>query len=166
MLMTLNLFSSFLPQIQQHLLRSQHVWRTYHHGWNSFPAKLNSWSFLMIHLQVRILRNLISHDNVISPLAIAPNLVVTMDNQLSFSSQVATVTFSGGFRPFLSTLGCSGTCSFRLYYCNSLLAGLSMNQAIRPSQLIKNAVAWLVFNHLIIVTGCYYRNDNVLYRVH
>ncbi|KAK3559782.1 hypothetical protein QTP86_020725, partial [Hemibagrus guttatus] len=94
---------------------------------------------------------------MISPLATARNLGVTMDNQLSFSSHVTNVTRSCRFllynirriRPFLSTQATQvlvqSLVISRLDYCNSLLAGLPLN-AIRPPQMIQNAAARLVFS--------------------
>ncbi|KAK3517719.1 hypothetical protein QTP70_016392, partial [Hemibagrus guttatus] len=96
-------------------------------------------------------------NSMISPSASACNLGVTMDNQLSFSSHVTNVTRSCWFllynirriRPFLSTQAIQvlvqSLIISRLDYCNSLLAGLPLN-AIRPLQIIQNAVARLVFN--------------------
>ncbi|KAK3553718.1 hypothetical protein QTP70_007565 [Hemibagrus guttatus] len=96
-------------------------------------------------------------NSMISPSATARNLVVTMDNQLSFSSHVTNVTRSCRFllynirriRPFLSTQATQvlvqSLVILRLDYCNSLLAGLPLN-AIRPLQMIQNAAARLVFN--------------------
>ncbi|KAK3543099.1 hypothetical protein QTP70_010645 [Hemibagrus guttatus] len=95
-------------------------------------------------------------NSMISSTASARNLGVTMDNQLSFSSHV-TVTRSCRFllynirriRPFLSTqatqLLVQSLVISRLDYCNSLLAGLSLN-AICPLQMIQNAASRLVFN--------------------
>ncbi|KAK3538429.1 hypothetical protein QTP86_001770 [Hemibagrus guttatus] len=96
-------------------------------------------------------------NSMISPLATARNLGVTMDNQLSFSSHVTNVTRSSRFllynirriRPFLSTQATQvlvqSLVISRLDYCNSLLAGLPLN-TIRPLQMIQNAAAQLVFN--------------------
>ncbi|KAK3514301.1 hypothetical protein QTP70_012909 [Hemibagrus guttatus] len=96
-------------------------------------------------------------NSMISPLATAHNLGVTMDNQLSFSSHVTNVTRSCRFllynirriRPFLSTQATQvlvqSLVISRLDYCNSLLAGLPLN-TIRPLQMIQNAAAQLVFN--------------------
>ncbi|KAK3522884.1 hypothetical protein QTP86_006343 [Hemibagrus guttatus] len=96
-------------------------------------------------------------NSMISPIASARNLGVTMDNQLSFSSHVTNVTRSCRFllynirriRPFLSTQATQvlvqSLVISRLDYCNSLLAGLPLN-AIRPLQMIQNAAARLVFN--------------------
>ncbi|KAJ8260635.1 hypothetical protein COCON_G00163580 [Conger conger] len=80
-----------------------------------------------------------------------------MDNRLSFSKNIATVTRACRFclynirriRPFLTTystqLLVQAMVLSRLDYCNSLLAGLPAS-AIRPLQLIQNAAARLVFN--------------------
>ncbi|KAK3551148.1 hypothetical protein QTP70_013915, partial [Hemibagrus guttatus] len=95
--------------------------------------------------------------SMISPSATARNLGVTMDNQLSFSSHVTNVTRSCRFllynirriQPFLSTKATQvlvqSLVISRLDYCNSLLAGLPLN-AIRPLQMIQNAVARFVIN--------------------
>ncbi|MCJ8746228.1 hypothetical protein PDJAM_G00139370 [Pangasius djambal] len=100
----------------------------------------------------------ISLDNsLISPSVTARNLVVTMDNRLSFSSHIANLTRSCRFllynirriRPFLSTQATQvlvqSLVISRLDYCNSVLAGLPLS-AIRPLQLIQSAAARLVFN--------------------
>ncbi|KAK3569637.1 hypothetical protein QTP86_002663 [Hemibagrus guttatus] len=99
----------------------------------------------------------ISLNSMISPSPTARNLVVSMDNQLSFSSHVTNVTRSCRFllynirriRPFLSTQATQvlvqSLVISRLDYCNSLLAGLPLN-AIHPLQMIQNAAARLVFN--------------------
>ncbi|KAK3511692.1 hypothetical protein QTP70_014529 [Hemibagrus guttatus] len=92
------------------------------------------------------------NNSMISPSATARNLVVTMDNQLSFSSHVANVTRSCWFllynirriRPFLSPQATQvlvqSLVILRLDYCNSLLAGLPLN-AIGPLQMIQNVAA-------------------------
>ena len=100
----------------------------------------------------------ITIDNtVVSPSQSARNLGVILDDQLSFSANIAAITRSCRFllynirriRPFLTektaqiliqalVISC-------LDYCNSLLAGAPAS-AIRPLQLIQNAAARLVFN--------------------
>ncbi|KAF7704299.1 hypothetical protein C0J45_7597, partial [Silurus meridionalis] len=97
------------------------------------------------------------NDSLLSFLATARNLGVTMDNELSFLPHVTNVARSCRFllynirriRPFLSTQAAQvlvqSLVISRLDYCNSLLAGLPLN-AIRPLQMIQNAAARLVFN--------------------
>ncbi|KAI4887044.1 hypothetical protein NFI96_003211 [Prochilodus magdalenae] len=87
----------------------------------------------------------------------ARSLGVILDGQLSFSAHIANLTRSCRFllynirriRPFLSQeatqLLVQSLVISRLYYCNSLLAGLPL-RAIRPLQLVQNAAARLIFN--------------------
>ncbi|KAI5615509.1 hypothetical protein C0J50_0190, partial [Silurus asotus] len=80
------------------------------------------------------------HNSLLSPLATARNLGLTIDNQLSFSSHVAEVWLV--LVDFFSTTS-EGFNHFCPHYCNSLLAGLPLN-AICPLQMIQNATARLV----------------------
>ena len=85
-------------------------------------------------------------------------LGVILDNQLSFSDQIAATARSCRFqlynirriRPFLTKeatqLLIQATVISRLDYCNSLLAG-TPECAIKPLELIQKAAARLVFNH-------------------
>lgn len=87
----------------------------------------------------------------------ARNLGVTLDDQLSFTANIAATTRSCRYmlhnirriRRLLTQKAAQvmvqALVMSRLDYCNSLLIGLPAC-AIRPLQLIQNAAAWLVFN--------------------
>ena len=94
---------------------------------------------------------------VASPTQSARNLGVILDDRLSFTANIATITRSCRFllynirkiRPFLTEqtaqILIQALVISRLDYCNSLLAGAPAS-AIRPLQLVQNAAARLVFN--------------------
>ncbi|XP_075968214.1 uncharacterized protein LOC142971545 [Anarhichas minor] len=96
-------------------------------------------------------------DTVVTPTRTARNLGVTLDDQLSFSANIASVTRSCRFllynirriRPFLTDetaqVLIQALVISRLDYCNSLLAGAPAS-AIRPLELVQKAAARLVFN--------------------
>ena len=95
--------------------------------------------------------------SVVSPTQTARPLGVTLDNNLSFTANIAATTRCCRFtlynirriRPLLTQkatqLLVQALIISRLDCCNSLLAGLPAC-AIRPLQLIQNAAARLVFN--------------------
>ncbi|XP_076002990.1 uncharacterized protein LOC142996006 [Genypterus blacodes] len=96
-------------------------------------------------------------DSVVTSTRTARNLGVTLDDQLSFSANIASVTRSCRFllynirriRPFLTDKAAQvliqALVISRLDYCNSLLAGAPAS-AIRPLELVQKAAARLVFN--------------------
>ncbi|MEL7079446.1 MAG: reverse transcriptase family protein [Cyanobacteria bacterium J06582_2] len=96
-------------------------------------------------------------DTVVTPTRTARNLGVTLDDQLSFSAHISSVTRSCRFmlynirkiRPFLTAetaqVLIQALVISRLDYCNSLLAGIPA-AAIKPLELIQKAAARLVFN--------------------
>ncbi|XP_059186272.1 uncharacterized protein LOC131969129 [Centropristis striata] len=96
-------------------------------------------------------------DTVVASTETAKNLGVTLDHQLSLSTNITGTTRSCRFllhnirriRPFLTQKAAQvlvqALVISRLDYCNSLMAGLPA-KAIRPLQLIQNAAARLVFN--------------------
>uniref|UniRef100_A0A674DUK9 Reverse transcriptase domain-containing protein n=1 Tax=Salmo trutta TaxID=8032 RepID=A0A674DUK9_SALTR len=96
-------------------------------------------------------------NSLVSSSQSAKNLGVTLDNTLSFSTNIKAVTRSCRFmlynirrvRPCLTQEAAQvlvqALVISRLDYCNSLLAGLPAC-AIKPLQLIQNAAARLVFN--------------------
>ena len=87
----------------------------------------------------------------------ALNLGVTLDDRLSFSANIASVTRSCRFvlynirriRPFLTENAAQvliqALVISRLDYCNSLLAG-APTSAIKPLELVQKAAARLVSN--------------------
>ena len=87
----------------------------------------------------------------------AKNLGVTLDDGLSFSANIASVTRSCRFllynirriRPFLTEKAAQvliqALVISRLDYCNSLLAGAPASD-IKPLELVQKAAARLVFN--------------------
>ncbi|XP_071063220.1 uncharacterized protein, partial [Pseudochaenichthys georgianus] len=95
--------------------------------------------------------------SVVSPTQTARNLGVILDNNLSFTANIAATTRCCRYtlynirrmRPQLTQKATQVLVQVlvisRLDYCNSLLAGLPAC-AIRPLQLIQNAAARLVFN--------------------
>ncbi|KAK5915961.1 hypothetical protein CesoFtcFv8_001506 [Champsocephalus esox] len=95
--------------------------------------------------------------SVVSPTQTARNLGVTLDNNLSFTANIAATTRCCRYtlynirriRPQLTQKAtqvlAQALVISRLDYCNSLLAGLPAC-AIRPLKLIQNAAARLVFN--------------------
>ncbi|KAK5928564.1 hypothetical protein CgunFtcFv8_013618 [Champsocephalus gunnari] len=95
--------------------------------------------------------------SVVSTTQTARNLGVILDNNLSFTANIAATTRCCRYtlynirkiRPQLTQkamqLLVQALVTSRLDYCNSLLAGLPAC-AIRPLQLIQNAAARLVFN--------------------
>ncbi|XP_075995206.1 uncharacterized protein LOC143009231 [Genypterus blacodes] len=96
-------------------------------------------------------------DSVVTSTRTARNLGVTLDDQLSFAANIASVTRSCRFllynirriRPFLTDKAAQvliqALVISRLDYCNSLLAGAPAS-AIRPLELVQKAAARLVFN--------------------
>ncbi|KAM4570246.1 uncharacterized protein PAE49_009455 [Odontesthes bonariensis] len=96
-------------------------------------------------------------DSVVTSTRTARNLGVTLDDELSFSPNIASVTRSCRFllynirriRPFLTDKAAQvliqALVISRLDYCNSLLAGAPAS-AIRPLELVQKAAARLVFN--------------------
>ncbi|XP_068569107.1 uncharacterized protein [Cebidichthys violaceus] len=96
-------------------------------------------------------------DTVVTPTRTERNLGVTLDDQLSFSANIASVTRSCRFllyniRRILLFLTdetaqvlIQALIISRLDYCNSLLAGAPAS-AIRPLELVQKAAARLVFN--------------------
>ncbi|XP_068583396.1 uncharacterized protein, partial [Cebidichthys violaceus] len=96
-------------------------------------------------------------DTVVMPTQTARNLGVTLDDQLSFSANILSVTRSCRFllynirriRPFLTDetaqVLIQALVISRLDYCNSLLAGAPAT-AIKPLELVQKAAARLVFN--------------------
>ncbi len=86
--------------------------------------------------------------STITPSKTARNLGVMIDDQLTFSDDIAKTAWSCRFalfnikkiRPFLSEHA-----SQLLVQCNALLAGLP-DSSIKPLQLIQNAAARLIFN--------------------
>ena len=96
-------------------------------------------------------------NSVVVPTQTARNLGVTLDDQLSFTANIAATTRSCRYmlhnirriRPLLTQKAAQvlvqALVISRLDYCNSLLIGLPAC-AIRPLQLIQNAAARLVFN--------------------
>ncbi|XP_075304653.1 uncharacterized protein LOC142366593 [Odontesthes bonariensis] len=96
-------------------------------------------------------------DSVVTSTRTARNLGVTLDDELSFSPNIASVTRSCRFllynirriRPFLTDKAAQVLIQVlvisRLDYCNSLLAG-APSSAIRPLELVQKAAARLVFN--------------------
>ncbi|XP_075313226.1 uncharacterized protein LOC142373735 [Odontesthes bonariensis] len=96
-------------------------------------------------------------DSVVTSTRTARNLGVTLDDELSFSPNIASVTRSCRFllynirriHPFLTDKALQvliqALVISRLDYCNSLLAG-ALASAIRPLELVQKAAARLVFN--------------------
>ncbi|XP_076012079.1 uncharacterized protein LOC143004811 [Genypterus blacodes] len=96
-------------------------------------------------------------DSVVTSTRTVRNLGVTLDDQLSFPANIASVTRSCRFllynirriRPFLTDKAAQvliqALVISRLDYCNSLLAGAPAS-AIRPLELVQKAAARLVFN--------------------
>ncbi|XP_068571416.1 uncharacterized protein, partial [Cebidichthys violaceus] len=96
-------------------------------------------------------------DTVVTPTRTARNLGVTLDDQLSFSANIAAVKRSCRFllynirriRPFLTDetaqVLIQALVISHLDYCNSLLAGAPAT-AIRPLELVQKAAARHVFN--------------------
>ncbi|XP_038570659.1 uncharacterized protein LOC119899895, partial [Micropterus salmoides] len=93
----------------------------------------------------------------ITPTKVVRNLGVVIDDQLSFSDHVTTVSQSCRFalyniskiRPYLTQyatqLLVQAMVISRIDYCNALLAGLPAC-AVKPLQMVQNAAALLVFD--------------------
>ena len=96
-------------------------------------------------------------NTVVTPTHTAKNLGVMLDDQLTFTANIAAVARTCRFllynirkiRPFLTKdtaqVLIQASVISRLDYCNSLLAG-APESAIRPLELIQKAAARLVFN--------------------
>merc|ERR1711947_57598 len=94
---------------------------------------------------------------VVTSTRTARNLGVTLDDGLSFSANIASVTRSCRFllynirriRPFLTETAAQvliqALVISRLDYCNSLLVGATWGD-IKPLELVQKAAARLVFN--------------------
>lgn len=147
-LIILNLSSPFLPQTP--LLKSWHVWQTFHlerqlTSWNLFTAKMICSLFKAILTLAKILQ--------FFSFLTACNLGVTMDNQLLFSAQMANLTNLCRYLlyiirriwPFLFTkatqLLVQSLFISILDYCNLLLAGLSLS-TIHPLHIQLHDLSW------------------------
>ena len=112
-----------------------------------FPAKQ------VIHHNIKINTDSLS----LAPSKTARNLGVIIDDQLTFTAHIASVSRSCRFalynirkiRPYLTQyatqLLVQTLVSSRLDYCNALLTGLPAC-VVKPLQMIQNAAARLVFN--------------------